>query len=136
MLAMLLLTGSVLLPGSGAALAQDCGAALAGAVKLEAEKYALAFRTDPERVSVGRHFSVDMVVCPKSGAGEVASVKVDAHMPDHRHGMNYKAKITDRGQGRFEAQGLMFHMPGRWEFLFDVEGKDGPERLTRSMVLR
>jgi hypothetical protein len=50
-------------------------------------------------------------------------------MPEHRHGMNYKPGIRPVGAGRFRAEGLMFHMPGRWEFVFDLGG----ERLADSV---
>jgi len=33
--------------------------------------------------------------------------------------------------GRFYSDGWLFHMPGRWEFRFDL----GSERLTRSIQL-
>jgi len=29
----------------------------------------------------------------------------------------------------------MFHMPGRWEFIFDVRADGRTDRLTRSMTL-
>jgi hypothetical protein len=118
------------------AQAQTCGADLAGAKALEASSHTLKFRTEPAKIAVGRHFAVEVVVCPKSGSADAAQVKIDAHMPDHRHGMNYKPTIKTLGGGRFRADGMMFHMPGRWEFLFDIEGKNGSERLTSSMVLR
>ena len=50
-------------------------------------------------------------------------------MPEHRHGMNYRTKIVRLGTGRLHSEGWLFHMPGRWEFVFDL----GPERLTHSV---
>jgi hypothetical protein len=41
-------------------------------------------------------------------------------MPAHRHGMNYKTSVSGKGSGRYRVEGLMFHMPGHWEFAFDV----------------
>jgi hypothetical protein len=116
--------------------AQGCGADLAGAKTLEAANQTLMFRTEPTKIVVGRHFAIDVVVCPKAGVAPPEQVIVDAHMPEHRHGMNYKPSIKALGGGRFRADGMMFHMPGRWEFRFEIEGKGGREQLTSSMVLR
>ncbi len=120
----------------GSAQAQTCGTDLAGAKALEAPAHTLVFRTEPAKIAVGRHFAVEVVVCPKAGGGAAERVRIDAHMPEHRHGMNYKPSIKTLGSGRFRADGMMFHMPGRWEFLFDIDGKGGSERVTSSMVLR
>jgi hypothetical protein len=48
------------------------------------------------------------------------ALRVDADMPAHRHGMNYRTTVTALGDGRFRAEGLMFHMAGRWRLLFDL----------------
>jgi hypothetical protein len=52
-------------------------------------------------------------------------------MPAHSHGMNYRASILPRDEGLFEAQGLMFHMPGKWQLRLDftLEGEAGQVRL-------
>ena len=112
-----------------------CGAAqaceLPGGARVESTRYALAYRTQPARIAVGEHFVVEFAVCPKGDAAVPGVPVVDAWMPEHRHGMNYKAGVSALGGGRFRAEGLMFHMPGRWEFLFDVGG----ERLADSVRL-
>ena len=125
---------AVLLAPSIAA-AQACGAALPGAKQVESARYSVGFRTQPERVAVGKHFSVELAVCPKAGVQPPDSVRVDAHMPEHRHGMNYKAEVVAAPGGRFRAEGLMFHMPGRWEFIFDVRSGGRTDRLTQSLAL-
>ena len=120
---------------SGPADAQSCTAEH-GAKVVEAPRYILAYRTVPAPVPVGRHFTLDFEVCPRSGAAVPERVQVDAHMPEHRHGMNYKAVVKSLGGGKFHAEGLMFHMPGRWELLFDVQDGGSTVRLTDSIVLR
>jgi len=72
---------------------------------------------------------LELAACPKRGAPVSENVKLDAYMPEHRHGMNYRAKVVPLGGGRFQSEGWLFHMPGRWEFLFDI----GQERLTHSV---
>jgi hypothetical protein len=117
------------------ATAQACSAVLPGGKQVESERYSVGFRTQPERVSVGKHFTVELAVCPKAGAQPPESVRVDAHMPEHRHGMNYKADVVAAPGGRYRAEGLMFHMPGRWEFIFDVRSGGRTDRLTQSLAL-
>jgi len=114
----------------GIAVAQACGAALgAAAARAESRQYVIAWRADPTPIVVSRHFSLDVVVCPKARVPEPESLAVDATMPAHRHGMNYRPMVTAAGSGRYRAEGLMFHMPGAWELAFDVIGTTGTERV-------
>lgn len=116
-------------------IAQPCVAEIAGARKVESERYVLAYRTEPAKLAIGAHFSVDLMICARDGAAAPDSVQVDAHMPEHRHGMNYRAVVKPAGNGRYRADGLMFHMPGRWEYVFEVRGSGRTDRLTHSIVL-
>jgi len=100
-----------------------------GGKHVEGNAYSIAYRTQPERISVGEHFAMELAVCSKATSALPETIGIDAWMPEHRHGMNYKAGIRALGQGRFTAEGLMLHMPGRWEFIFDVGG----ERLADSV---
>lgn len=102
----------------------------------ESARYVVAFRTTPAPPPVGAHFVVDLEVCPKPGAKPAKGVRVDAQMPDHRHGMNYRPTVTPRGAGRYRAEGLLFHMPGRWVYSFDVDDGTATERITAEEVLR
>jgi hypothetical protein len=85
---------------------------------------------------VGQHFAMDVMVCPK-GAGTIPAgdLHVDAHMPAHRHGMNYRTTAKSMGDGRYAVEGFLLHMPGRWEFIFDVRADGRTDRLTRSVTL-
>ena len=112
-----------------------CTPAFKGAATTESVHYTLAWRTQPAAIPVGGHFSVDLVVCPKAGAPLPQSLRVDAQMPEHRHGMNYTATVKDEGAGRYRAEGLMFHMPGRWELLFELRGRE-TERLVAEVMLK
>ena len=86
---------------------------------------------------VGKPFAVDLIVCPREAGARIEEVRVDGHMPEHRHGMNYKASVKAQGEpGRYRAEGLMFHMPGNWEFLFDVRDAKGMERLKQEFPLK
>ena len=129
--------GVAVLGLSGVAGAQACGEALGkGVARGESKSYVVAWRADPSPIAVSRHFALDVVVCPKPGAGPPRTLAVDATMPAHRHGMNYRPTIAAAGEGRFRAEGLMFHMPGAWELAFDVAGSDGAERVRVPYELR
>jgi hypothetical protein len=123
---------------SGAwACTPDLAAGKGGKVQtVESKQYALAFRTQPEKVEIGSHFVVELALCANDGVTAPESVRVDAHMPEHRHGMNYKTIVTGTGAGKYRAEGLMFHMPGRWEYIFEVRANGATERLTTSMVVQ
>ena len=94
--------------------------------RLESPRFVLAFK--PDAIAVSQHFSLDIAVCAKSAA-PIESLKVDAQMPEHRHGMNYSPAVKQTGPGRWRAEGLMFHMPGKWEFAFEVRADGKTDRL-------
>ena len=103
------------------------------------DQYMIAMRPEPIRIEVGQPFMLIMNVCTKGGdAAEL--VRVDATMPEHKHGMNYAPTIAGSGNGRYKVEGLLFHMPGSWEIAFDVRvpGEKGGEiqRLTHDVVLK
>ena len=56
-------------------------------------------------------------------------------MPEHRHSMNTDAVVTPLGNGRFGVAGLLLHMPGRWEMLFDVTDGGVTERAQLDFIL-
>jgi hypothetical protein len=112
-----------------------CGADLRGATRwlAENERYAVAFAPRGKPIAVGRHFSLELAVCPRAQASMPSTIKVDADMPAHQHGMNYRASVEALGAGRYRADGLMFHMPGRWRFVFDLAVDGTTVRLTREV---
>lgn len=114
----------------------DLGGGKTSVKTVESRNYVLAFRTQPEKIEIGRHFALELALCAKAGAAAPESVRVDAHMPEHRHGMNYKTTVTSSGAGKYRAEGLLFHMPGRWEYIFEIRAAGATERLTTSMVLQ
>jgi hypothetical protein len=102
---------------------------------MESSDLVLRYRTVPATVEVGRHFTVEAVVCALASASAPVTLRVDATMPEHRHGMNYRPSVVRRGDGVFVADGMLFHMPGRWQLLFDVERGGRVERLSTDIEL-
>ena len=133
---MLRMLGVILSFAAVAPVAGQGCPALEGARKIESERYVLAYRTKPEKIVVSQHFTVELAVCAKSGQAAPEGVRVDGFMPEHNHGMNYKVVVTPAGSGRYEATGLMFHMPGKWDFIFEVRGGGKTDRMTHSVILQ
>ncbi len=101
--------------GSGAGL---------GAAELELESndgtYLVTCRVVPADFEVGDLFGLEVLVRRADGEPVAADLAVDARMPEHGHGMNREPVVEARGEGRFEASNLMFHMPGYWELYLDL----------------
>ena len=110
----------------GATAAIACELPGGSATSLSTEGHTIVYRAAPIRV--GEHFAVELAVCPPPDA-----VRVDASMPAHRHGMNYRPSVVPLGGGRYRAEGLMFHMPGEWQFLFEVRVSGKTERATYNL---
>ena len=87
--------------------------------------HAVVYRAAPK---VGEHFAVEFAVCPAP-----ESVQVDAWMPAHRHGMNYKPTVVPLGGGRYRAEGLLFHMAGEWELVFVLRAGGATQRMVRGL---
>jgi hypothetical protein len=101
--------------------------------RVEAPGLVVVFRTVPPAIEIGRHFAVDALVCGDN-AGPTLT-RVDATMPQHRHGMNYRPTLAAKGGGRYVAEGFLFHMPGRWELSFEVESGGRRTRLATDVVI-
>ncbi|HEX6017311.1 MAG TPA: FixH family protein [Burkholderiaceae bacterium] len=130
-----LLAVATLLAAAGAQASDDCGAMLQAphAMRAQGQGYTVAFVPQPAPLASGRHFALDVAVCAAPGAALPKSLRVDADMPAHRHGMNYRATVAARDAGRYRAEGLMLHMPGRWRFIFDLALDGRVARLTHEV---
>jgi hypothetical protein len=118
------------------AAAAECGEAPgAPGARVESARYTVVYRTDPAPIAVGRAFDVEAHVFTKNSAPRPAGLRVDAHMPAHRHGMNYRATVVPTGDGGFRAEGLLFHMPGRWQLVFDIDAPGAHERITQDILI-
>ena len=123
---------------SSALQAGACEPALTGdgVFRTEGKDYVVAWRPEPPTLRVSEFFDVEVAACSKSGGEPPTQLRVDAVMPEHKHGMNYRPTIASAGAGRFRAEGLLLHMPGLWEFSFDVRGPTGDEVLRERLLLR
>lgn len=56
------------------------------------------------------------------------AVLVDAQMPEHGHGMNVLPTVSLAEGGAVRADGMLFHMNGRWEVDVDIDDGTTVER--------
>lgn len=130
------LAGSVAL-GVTAMAHAHCGDELPPGARNEiqaADGTVLAFAPQGAPIVVGRPFGVDVAVCAPPGAAAPILLRVDAEMPLHRHGMNYRPVLRTVGAGRYVVDGMMLHMPGRWRFSFELQRPEGRTlQLTRDL---
>ena len=103
-----------------------------GAERFESTRYRLALSTEPDAIQPGKFFVVLVSACARDEAAPIEALRVDAHMPQHRHGMNYAPRVVALSPGHFRAEGFMFHMPGSWEFVIELRADGRSERATLS----
>ena len=97
--------------------------------KARSADHMLSLKTTPAKIRVGQAFTALLTICDHFDTPFAGDVKVDAEMPMHKHGMNYRPSVTPLGMGRFKVQGMLFHMPGVWQFRFDLRGTQGADRI-------
>lgn len=101
----------------------------------DSARYRIAWRVRPDPIATAEPFALEMSVCAKPGAPAAEGIAVDATMPEHRHGMNYRPSVIDGPDGHFLAEGMLFHMPGKWRLIFDVRAGGTSERLTHDLMV-
>jgi len=89
-----------------------------GSVKSGAGGFALRVRSEPEPIPLNEPFA--LVVERMDAGGEAERMRVDAVMPEHRHGTNTQARVQQLDARRYRVSGLLFHMAGHWEIHFDI----------------
>lgn len=98
--------------------------------QMTTQSYNIALHTIPKAIVVGEPFSVSMWICEKTGATYNGTVSANATMPMHKHGMNYEPSIEALGNGSYLLNGFVFHMQGKWQFLFEIESNGKSEVLS------
>lgn len=123
-----LLSSALTLPLAAQA---TCPPAPAAAQTLSQGAVQVAWWAEPALITVGQPFVLQLQLCPVGAQ----LLRVDATMPEHRHGMNYKPSLKPLGGGRWQAEGLLWHMAGRWELRLDVRNAGTEHRLLQSVTL-
>ena len=92
----------------------------------------VAWTADTPPITVGRHFTIQVRLCP----ADAVLARVDATMPAHRHGMNYRPSLQALGGGRWRVDGLLWHMPGTWSLRLEVRLDGRTQMLQQSVDLQ
>jgi hypothetical protein len=74
---------------------------------------------NPKPVVVSSPVQAKIGVCIGQGIS-ITRIAINATMPLHRHGMNYRATLRRQVGNTFKATGLFFHMPGLWRIEVSV----------------
>ena len=107
-----------------------------GFVRLASPEAEIAYRWEPERLEVGRFFVAEVIACRAPGTDAVREIILDAQMPAHGHGMNYRPTAVQLRSDRFRITGMMLHMAGRWRLTFDLVQGDRRTRLSQDVDLK
>ena len=70
------------------------------------------------------------------GEKDIESVRVDAAMPAHGHGMMTDPVTTLQEDGSYKTTGMLLSMPGRWEVYFDINDGESIERAQDEVILQ
>lgn len=86
-------------------------------------QWRLAMESKPVEIPVARRrFSLELKITSTRGEkDEMRAVTIDAQMPEHHHGMNVAPTITLERGGSARADGMLFHMSGKWEVDVDID---------------
>ena len=122
----------VLLAACGRGGSTPAGARLESALG----RYAVVVETRPSPPPLNQPFDAVLRVTPRTPTSVPLAVEVDARMPEHFHGMNTAARTTRQPDGTFKAEGLLLHMPGRWELYVDVTEGPRTERAQMEIFLK
>lgn len=86
-------------------------------VSSNAQNWNVSFTPAPDEMPLNEVFEITSWV---QGEGEIDSLRVDAAMPAHGHGMMTDPKTILQPDGSFLTTGMLLHMPGDWEIYFDI----------------
>ncbi len=104
--------------------------------RLVGNPFQLWFQTDPKKIRVGEFFKLHVSICSIDGSTLPKLLKVNAGMPTHGHGMNYRPTVENLAPGKFLAKGLMMHMAGKWLLRFEFGQGDKVTHLQTTVTLK
>lgn len=134
--ALAILLPAVLVSAALALPASACPTAEQGFHRLASHDAEVAYRWEPAELKVGQFFAAEVITCRAPGAEHVREVSIDATMPAHGHGMNYRPSATRAAPGHYRFTGLMLHMPGKWRVTIDLVQSGKRTRLTHEVNLQ
>jgi hypothetical protein len=112
-----------------------CPAAGEGFRRLASGEAEVAYRWEPAELKVGQFFAAEVVACRAPGPEPVGAIVLDATMPAHGHGMNYRPAASRSAPNHYRFTGLMLHMAGTWRLTIDLVQGTTRTRLTHDVKL-
>jgi DNA-binding beta-propeller fold protein YncE len=101
-------------------------------VTSNAGNWKVTYSPIPEEMPLNEVFELTTWV---EGDGEVKSLRVDAAMPAHGHGMMTDPVTTLQEDGSYKTTGMLLSMPGYWEIYFDINDGETIERAQDEVTL-
>jgi YtkA-like protein len=98
----------------------------------------VVYSPTPDPVPLNQLFRLELTVSEgvdRSQSAADAEVLVRGWMPEHEHGMNLVPEVHPLGGGRFSVEGMLFHMPGRWQLIVEVRRHGAAEQATFEIQL-
>lgn len=111
------------------------GAAERDAFALNGRHFGVLIQPVPAPLRLDAFFRLDIRGCALDGGAAPTRIEVDARMPAHGHGMNYRPSVRQLGPGHFIAEGLLFHMRGEWTIDVLLQAPRASERLRLPLSL-
>ncbi|WP_298613075.1 FixH family protein [uncultured Thiothrix sp.] len=102
-------------------MAAECNAPTCYSLISAKDNYHLEIQTT-QTVPINQLFSLDIIITNSEGKPLTSKIDLDldASMPQHNHGMNVKPVIKNLGEGKFQVEGMLFHMSGAWTLSFTI----------------
>ena len=101
-------------------------------VKNNAGNWKVTFSPIPEQMPLNEVFELTTWV---EGDHAIKSLRVDAAMPAHGHGMMTDPVTTLQPDGSYKTTGMLLSMPGKWELYFDIDDGKTIERAQDEVIL-
>ncbi len=94
--------------------------------------YKVTFSPSPNEMPLNEVFELTTTI---EGGGVIRSLRVDAAMPEHGHGMMTDPSTVLQEDGSYKTTGMLLSMPGLWEIYFDINNGQTIERAQDSLIL-
>ena len=98
-------------------------------------RWRVRWTSEPSPIPENEPFTLRVWVLDMDDEPAAVELAVDAAMPQHGHGMNRVPRVVANDSKGFDADGLLFHMPGSWELYFDISHGALTERAQVEVVL-
>jgi len=97
--------------------------------------WTVQFHVNSTTIPLNAPFDASVTLCSRSERVPTRLV-VDATMPAHKHGMNYKVTAVPVDDRTYTVENLLFHMPGVWRVEVTAYDNNKPHRFTHEVELQ